>query len=284
MAIALETGSIDLGLGMSWTEAQRFMPGKDAAAGKTVFQHPGLYSYLFMFSGDKSSPVADDLYLRQAILYSLDKQGIIDAALGGAGEPEYTLGPDKYTDFDPAWKTQDYYNFNLDKAKEALAKSNYKGQTLRYLVSNAEIYSKTALVIQACCSQIGVKVDLVPVDQALYNVNKTKPATFDMLVSEHVSVDYLASIWLNELDARVWNGTTEYGVKDDELQQALAFALTVEGHTLPNMDKVHRIYRDKAYGIGLFNPTNFAVGVSNIKDFLYDAKDWAYIPSMTFTD
>jgi ABC-type transport system substrate-binding protein len=283
VVIALETGLIDFAVGMTMAETTRFDQGTSLGKGFTIFQNLGLSELIFL-SGDKSSPFADDLYLRRAVLYALDKEGMIDAALGGYGKKAFTLGASGYSDSDPDWEKRDYYDFNIEKAKENLSKSNYKGQTLRYIVASADYQQKTALIIQSRLSEIGIKVEIIPQDGATFTVNQARPAVYDIVKNETIAVDFLTSTWINELDWRLFNGTTRYGVKYSELQKAFEIAVIPEGHTIENMDKIHKIMTDRAYCVGLFTMSDFHIGRSNLGECLYDCRGVPHIPSITFTN
>ena len=62
----------------------------------------------------------NDLKIAQAVLYAIDQQGLINVVMEGHGEPVYCYGSDLNIGFQEKWKTEDYYNYNPEKAKELL--------------------------------------------------------------------------------------------------------------------------------------------------------------------
>jgi ABC-type transport system substrate-binding protein len=278
MAIALETGSIDIGLSMDSIEAKRFLTNNKYVVFRQV-TNIGNQMYL---SGDKSSPFAADKALRQAVLYAIDKQGLVDAVLAGYGVAEFTFGGDSFSDFNPAWKSEDYYNYSASKAKALLAQSSYSGRELKIMTDNTAQRNKTAQIIQGYLLAVGVKSTILQYDSALFNSYKSKPAEWDIMLDNTGSSDYLVTVWRGKFDARQYKGSTINGWQDPQLQKLLETALSTSGHTQANMDAFHEHLKEQAYGMGLFNHTFFSVGVAGIKNIAYDAKMFVYAPGTEY--
>jgi len=116
-----------------------------------------------------------DINLRKAIGYAVDPQEILDAYFEGYGDLCKSLwGPNQfglYTDYSDPLET------NLDKAKEFLAKSNYKGETLKF-VTLAQ-WSDMGALVQAQLLKAGIKCEISTVDsQGLNAVCKAKEYDF----------------------------------------------------------------------------------------------------------
>jgi ABC-type transport system substrate-binding protein len=282
MAIALETGTIDLGLSMDSIEAKRFMKGASKAEGFTVFEQITNIGNQMYLSGDEGGPFYNNQALRQAVLYAIDKQGLVDAILEGYGVVEYTFGGDSFSDFNPAWKNEDYYNYNPDKAKELFAKSGYKGGALRIMTDNTAQRNKLAQIIQGYLLQIGINSEILQYDSALFNAYKSKPSEWEFCLDNTGSSDYLVTVWRSKFDARQYSIGTTNGWKDPQLQKLLETVLTTDGHNQSNMDAFHEYFKDQAYGMGLFNHTFFSVAVEGIKGIIYDAKMFIFAPGITF--
>jgi ABC-type transport system substrate-binding protein len=282
MSIALETGAIDLGLSMEAVEAKRFMAEGKSAKNFTVFQQVTNLGNQMYLSGDVAGPFYASKELRQAVLYAIDKQGLVDGVLGGYGVVEYTFGGDSFSDFNAAWKNEDYYNYDPTKAKALLAKSGYKGSTLRIMTDNTSQRNKTAQILQAYMKAIGINSTILQYDSALFNAYKNKPSEWEILLDNTGSSDYLVTVWRGKFDARQYKTGTINGWQDPQLQKLLETAISVSGHTTKNVDAFHEYFKEQAYGMGLFNHTFFSVGVTGIKGIMYDAKMFVYVPGVTF--
>jgi len=92
---------------------------------------------------------ANALKLRQAISMAIDRQELVDLAVGGAGQPVTTLlpkGEPGFHDFNP-------YPFDPEKAKQLLAESGHEGgkglEDLTYTYRQRDVEKKVAEQIQA---------------------------------------------------------------------------------------------------------------------------------------
>lgn len=110
-----------------------------------------------------AAPPTDNLAFRQAVAAALDMEEIMSIAY-----------PDIYQ-LDGGWlypKSADYtetglkaYNKpDIKKAKELLAKSNYKGEKITFLVDTLRANTDTATVVQQRLAQIGVNVEIKVTD------------------------------------------------------------------------------------------------------------------------
>src|SRR5207237_9495221 len=86
---------------------------------------------------DVASPPFNDVHVRRALAYALDKAGLVRAVLRGYGQPAPTMPPpQQWGDLMPQskvralYKSLPQYAFNMTKAKAELALSAYpKGFT-----------------------------------------------------------------------------------------------------------------------------------------------------------
>ncbi len=110
----------------------------------------------------------DDKYVRQAICYAIDGEALVQNVYGDYGEPGsgllfgdalYTIGDS--SDWAAFADTLDNYSYDLEKAKECLAKSAYPdGFDCTLSVSNISYYQSMAIYIQSALAQIGINVTL----------------------------------------------------------------------------------------------------------------------------
>lgn len=111
----------------------------------------------------------DDLRVRQALCYAVDKQGVLDLAFDGYGAP---IGSSMYPAFtkyfDPA--LTDYYTQDIAKAKSLLAEAGYpEGFEMTITVpSNYQPHVDTAQVLAEQLKAIGVTASIEPVEWGVW--------------------------------------------------------------------------------------------------------------------
>jgi len=103
----------------------------------------------------------DDIRVRQALCYAVDKQGIIDLAFDSYGSP---IGSSMYPAFGKYFdeSLSDYYEYNVEKAKELLKEAGYAdGFSMTITVpSNYQPHVDTAQVIAEQLKAINVTAEI----------------------------------------------------------------------------------------------------------------------------
>ncbi|MDC3424089.1 ABC transporter substrate-binding protein [Aquibacillus sp. 3ASR75-11] len=134
---------------------------------------------------DKSEAPFDDLKVRQALNYALDKKTIAQAAYGNEKfysfdgalfVPEQTkLYSEKGTDM--------YLAYNTNKAKDLLEQSDYNGKPIKIMyANNYDDYKNISEVVKQQLEAVGFKVELVPYEWATYLEKWADPANWDLVV------------------------------------------------------------------------------------------------------
>lgn len=122
---------------------------------------------------DHSAPPFDDVHVRKAIAYSVDRAGLVKALLKGYGTPAVALDPPQiWAGVLPAdevrsfYDTLESYEFDLDKAKAELKKSKHPdGFEISVPASNADPYMVNILqTIAQNVSQIGIQMTVQEID------------------------------------------------------------------------------------------------------------------------
>jgi len=106
-----------------------------------------------------SKPPFNDVRVRQAMNYAVDKQAIIHAVLFGNGRVANSpLALQKY--WDPSIPP---YAFNLAKAKQLMAQSKYsKGfKTTLLTVAGDTVFSQVAQIVKAELAPLGINVSII---------------------------------------------------------------------------------------------------------------------------
>lgn len=190
---ALQTGEVDVA-----DVAPKDLPQFQNNSKYNVYSYlmPGLGLFV-MFNLEK--PSLQDLKVRQAINYAINRKSIIQAVLMGQGQVAYSPLPPSLPDYDP--KASSYgYNYNKDKAQQLLKDAGYTMGSDGYLqkdgktlslglnsIQNGE-WDQAAQLIQAQLKDIGVKVAIHDMDHASLIAAGAK-GQFDMTLMHYTYTD-----------------------------------------------------------------------------------------------
>ena len=160
MVAALQSGICDLVVSL---------PPKDVARLSSEFNlvrgHPGALTYEMRVNGTK--PPFDKKEARQALLYAMDRKGVVENVLFGVSEPAALPFSRSSAAYDPA--ALDRYAFDLKKAKELLDRAEVKGGKAELLsLPQFPELPAIAQIIKADLAKVGFEVDLVVQDSTQY--------------------------------------------------------------------------------------------------------------------
>ncbi len=213
-------------------------------------------------------PPFDNLALRQAIFYSLDRQKIIDVHLAGEGTPAYSNGNFWY--IDPNYEP---YKYNPQKAKEKLIEAGYpNGVTIPYWCSSADVELRLCEIIQAMLSETGItaEITIVPASDYYKNINSGGCAFCKMAYFPRPDPDYVMRSTLHYQGFRGRNvhgteGVSNYPEVDRLIDEAAGIYDTVKaGELYIEAQKI--IFDDAAY-TGLYYPTTYAAMNTKVNGF-----------------
>ena len=235
VAIELETGNIDFAYNISSKDADYF----EGMPGFTVTNIPFAQVRGLGFNFDPQSPCSD-LRVRQAICYAIDDAGILNAVYDGKGgvatclavpEPEAGL----VVDFDQAWKQMNPYPYNLEKAKELMKEAGYEngGLKLKLMAKDMDEYRSTCQVIQANLAQIGIEVEILCYENALYQTYRYQPDMWDFycIGISNNSVPYVPVGWKWYVGRHADTGANVLFQKDDHMEELIGEALGFDTHS-----------------------------------------------------
>lgn len=151
--VSLQSGAVDFFAHLSSTTASQLVGDFDI--------HEGAMNLVQAMYLNNAVKPFDDVRVRQALCYAVDKQGIIDIAFAGYGHP---LGSSMYPAFGKYFDDAltNYYTPNVEKAKALLAEAGYPdGFSMTITVpSNYSPHIDTAQVIVEQLRQIGVTAEI----------------------------------------------------------------------------------------------------------------------------
>lgn len=249
--IALETGTIDAFMILDANTAAQFN-GKSQF---TMEKNSYINGAQLFFSGADGRNIATDKALRQAICYAIDAEGIIKGVYAGNGKTMHDPVADTSVGYLEKWKNEEYYPYNVDKAKELLAQSNYKGEELVMLATSSSSTQRICQMIQAYLLQVGINLKLNLVDQALYTATRLDGTQYDVTINT-VGGDTLPDHWSIRYDPKAYKTGDATSRHDEELGALLYKAWTHEGFTEENIDAVHQYLKENMYAYGMVQPEN----------------------------
>jgi len=155
--------------------------------GINVVEGKGFYGARLLF--DLLRPPTNDVRVRRALNFAINREMVVEAALSGEGLPIWGgIVPPKH--FGYAKELDGYYSFDPKKAKALLAEAGWKdtkgdgklynaaGQPLRitYLTYGPDWWSRVAEMVQANLTEIGATVELKVVPWAEFRPLRAKTA------------------------------------------------------------------------------------------------------------
>ncbi len=161
--INLETGSIDALMGVPLIEKK----GLEEQEGMVVGQVPPGFSF-WAFIMNVQAPPFDNVKVRQAMNYALDRQKLVDTVF--YGESDTIVVPYAPTSWAYPEDLKDYYTYDPEKAKELLAEAGYPdGFSAQMLIrGTSDEHLQQAQVYQQDLAAIGIDMELLPTELPQY--------------------------------------------------------------------------------------------------------------------
>lgn len=246
--IEMETGNVDWAYNISTKDSDTFLDRK----GFTVESYPFVQTRTLAFNCDPSCVFAD-VRLRQAVAYAIDAAAIVQGVYDGKGGVSTTLAiPEPEggysVDFVDSWKNSIPYEYNLEKAKELMAEAGYPngGLHVKLMTKDMDEYRTTCQVIQAYLSQIGIDVEILSYENALYQTYHYDPSAFDMYLCQFAnnSSIYIPNGWKWYFNRNA-NGTNVLFMDDDKLQTLLDASLDIHTHSDETMDELWQYLKEE---------------------------------------
>jgi peptide/nickel transport system substrate-binding protein len=282
---ALQAGDGDLGTFFSWSD----VPTLEEAGIKILLAYSGYNEgYYFNLNPEKGHPALQDLKVRQAIAYAIDREAISNDLLLGGTKPAATMW-DNMPYVDPSITA---YPFDPEMAKSLLDEAGWVDSNddgtrdkdgvelmLRYGTTTREIRKDTQAVVQQFLADVGIGVELLNFesDQFFGGYEEGGPAATGQLdmfeystspaFPDPDSADFLCSeIPSDEKPSGTnWEGWCDPDV--DALFQAQASQVDFNTRQ-QTFYQISRLIYDNVYWLGLWqDPDLFGIGsrLQNVK-------------------
>lgn len=182
--LALENGEISA----SYVKSQNVDKFKDNDKFDLYTFSEGMVDTIFF---RVSNPKMQDKNLRQAISYAIDKNKLIQGAYNGE---EYATPAYSPFSLETQFVTDDVekYDYNVEKAKELVKDVKKEDLNLRLMyTSGSPATEKEALLIQEMLKEIGVNLELLPMERATFIEKLLDPKNqdFEMAINGYVMGD-----------------------------------------------------------------------------------------------
>lgn len=281
IAMALQTGDINMTTSVGTADLDYFREGGQYADQYEVTSIKANQSYYLLYNCAENS-VMNNISLRRAIAYCFNADDIISAVFNGEGEPcKAPCGNDKYSDYIEAWDSEDYFEYDLDTAKEYL--DQYLAETgksagdvtVRLLVSTGEGSSPDICeVLQGEIMALGIKCELLTYEAAVASDLVTQKDAWDLYVGKQGSTTNMVSIWPNLIsrDTTAWGDSSMGFVQDDKLEELLKTAINVETHTEENIQPLKDYIDEQCYLVGICNTFDHIVAAKWVTSLQTDMR------------
>jgi peptide/nickel transport system substrate-binding protein len=237
-------------------------------AGMSIVNRPA-FNILYLGMNQAVKPL-DNIKVRQAIAYALDKQAIADNSLPEGTQPALEFMPDSVNGYTPD-VTQ--YSYDPDKAKALLKEAGAEGMTLEfnyptdvsrpYMPSPVDTYNVIASQLQA----VGIKVKPVADSWTDYldKIQGTKDHGIHLLgwTGDYNDPDNFLGVFFGQK-------TDEWGFDNPKLFKDLTSARglpTVEEQT-PVYQKINQEIMDYLPGVPLASPVPSLAFGTNVEGFV----------------
>ena len=218
LVLGLQSGALDVVAHLTGTQTSQL----SAADFKIEQGSMNLVQALYL---NNAVAPFDNVKVRQALCYAVNKREIIDLAFDGFGIP---LGTSMFPSFSKYYDESltDYYAYDEAKAKELLAEAGYPdGFEMTITVpSNYQPHVDTAEVLKMQLEKIGVKVTILPVEWSAWLQDVYTDRQFESTVTGLTSDNMTARKLLERFGSQIGNNFTNYN--NAEYDEILARAVT----------------------------------------------------------
>lgn len=251
------TGESDVSWNLSYTDAKAM----EEAEGITFEGKANIGTFVIFYNNSSSSVCGGNLDLRKAIAYAINQEAVIAASAGGYGEVSKCCTSRNFSDYSESFvdisADTDYYAYNPEAAKEALAASGVpEGTTIKLANGASAGQDVIAQTIQANLADIGLNVEIATYPDTQGQVISNQPEDWDIAVWSWTN--YPAQSGLATINTF---GTSDYfqleGEEMDAFLEVLSVALEATDETLDGaMDDLMTYMYETLPVYGLFDTYN----------------------------
>ncbi len=264
-AIAIETGEVDYA-SIDISAMNMFFENGAAKDGYRVKSTGGATCIDLFLNMDEASgsPVATNPKLREAILTAIDRESAMLAA--GFDENSawvcYDIGTPLMAGFNESWK-DDWFEYDPERAAELVKEAGYPdGVTLRFMYT-ASFNAGMIAVVTECLEAVGIHVEPLSYDQALYNTYKYDSSVWDIEIDNKGGYS-LMDDWNNLFSPGGYTNGGANFCKDQTLYDLLEKGMSTGAQE--DFDAIHYRLKELALGTGIYSQATIHVAEDGILD------------------
>jgi peptide/nickel transport system substrate-binding protein len=166
-------------------QASNFLPHSSVDrlrnSGNLRVYEPEPYIGLFI-EMNVSVPLLEDLRVRQAINYAIDRKAIIEEALAGLGrQPAYMITPPElgYDESLEEYSTQD-----MDRARELLREAGAEGESISIIHQNVLFWPRIGQIVESNLQELGLQVSSEYLDTGTHSARGIDPEGHELTVQQ----------------------------------------------------------------------------------------------------
>jgi ABC-type transport system substrate-binding protein len=216
----------------------------DNSNSHSVYVVPGSGLFNLNINTAKGHP-GNDKNFRLAVYYAINNEACAKAT-NGMTLPAKAFGTAFFPDYVAAWEeTPSYINtYDPELAKEYLAKSDYKGEPLKFMAQNNEIFKNLLTIIQSFLVNIGIKAEI---SLTLTGGDIDNPNAWDMLM-DRLGGGMQIGQWNRVLNYHEFASNNSMGfIHDETLQRIFDYTRNVANHSEQTMTELHNYILENAY-------------------------------------
>ena len=275
LMMSLQSGAIDLCSHLTSTQVAQLGDDFNVAEGTM-----NLVQAMYLNNAEKPF---DDVRVRQALCYAVDKQGIIDLAFDGYGSP---IGSSMYPAFGKYFDDSltNHYTKDIEKAKSLLAEAGYPdGFEMTITVpSNYQPHMDTAQVIVEQLKAVGITATIQPVTWESWVQDTYSNRQFQSTVVGVDASNMTASAMLSRFVSTAGNNFINYSIADYDALYAQAQTCYDDGEQADLYKELEKNLTDNAANVyiqdmadfvavrdGLEGPDFYPIYVLDLSSFYY---------------
>lgn len=267
--IALETGKIDMNYAVPYADYERVVKENKVK----VVEQPGLV--LLHIGMNTQSPKLKDPRVRQAIEYAVNKEAYNKVVYNGHATTP--LGPLPTASQWFPKNPQPKWPYDPEKARALLKEAGVKNLELNLWAISAQDRVDGATMIQGMLSQVGIKVNIQIVENAMFD-DSLRKGTHDMYIGTWgMQTNRDAGVYWHSLFTAEAKGSTNKTFLDDEQVNRdilLATATVDQAKRIPIFERIWDRLNELHPFVYLSHANELMAGAKNLQGMedLYDGK------------
>lgn len=252
--IGLQNGEADIARDIPVTSLDQFPEDQ-----WNYFNNVGGMTYYLMYNNAKGV-FAGNKELRHAISYAVDADALLKAFASVSGNVESggvckTFGNPAFGGYQDKWDSEEYFEYDPEKAKELLAEAGYPdGLTLTVMYDSTAAKEAAMTVLKIQLAEVGVNAELVPLENAAISDNQTNPDSgWDIFCCQLTSGSpFMSSFWKYVLHPNNWPYGSMPFAQDDTMTELLEAAANVDTASDETIDAFHQYLKEQDYIYGIY--------------------------------